>query len=501
MKLKKKKMTENNLNNNNLLNIINKKIINRTTLLTYEYLENIVKICQNDVLESKYNSLIKISKLISTLAYFSCSEITLNKINKGNYLTLIFTIEEKNLFARLQIQCNEIRKNLNLNQLPLLSLSPNLVLAVDNNLILELQSNELKKEHKEHKECKECKEHIEIKEKKIKTIKTTKNNKNIKGNEVKEIKEIKEVKECNNQENMNEKSEVKLTEMTSNNRSDPISVVKSESDADIKQEDEPVDTSPKKKKVVEDIPDSKIFFYDEVDPNDNEGWISVSSSQNQNQNREQKNKVKVNSKLDKRNIKLPQKPNEIKKNQHQTIQKKYHQPLTLETPPSSIIENSIQSSKLSNNDNDINSNNQSENSQNDKIESQNNNNDNNNNTPGKIDENDNSMTTQKDKSISPKLNGNCSNCMKLEKKVVELTTQYTNKYSEMEFQHQEEINELHRHYKEEINELRELHSQALQSIHLKLYIALTNLENERENRNKIIEDSLLKYYQNMNHLS
>ena len=234
-------------------------------------------------------------------------------------------------------------------------------------------------------------------------------------------------------------------------------------------------SSQMKVKEIDSIPTSRVFFYDVIDPNDNEGWISVK----QNQNKVIKNKLKE------------------EKYSHRKFQNNNNNYQRIETGSGSILNEIIKSplprSKDSNEKNEKNQNHNNKNNIKDKED---------NDCEKKEiiikDNNDNSIITNDTQSSSISLS--CENCLKLESNLNEFKNEYTTQLDRLKAQHHQEINELHHKYQEEINELRELHSQALQSIHLKLYIALTNLDNERENRNKIIEDSLLKYYQNTSQL-
>lgn len=412
--------------------------------LTNEFLEKLVEICQNEVIEYNSNLFknLKISKLLSSLAYLSCNQQIIKRIkeikniNEIQKISNLFTIEEKNIFARLQIKCIEIRKKINLNQLQLLSLSPILILVSDEDLIHSLQSRDQDMKQEESN----IKKEIEIKK--------------IKSKKGKKMKKSEEKHETNSQ--IREVSSHSKTDVDIQNEPLIKNTLMEE-----KGEELIVNTLSNKKKIVDDIPDSKIFFFDEIDPNDNEGWISVS----QHQNKTQKNKTKLESKSDKSskfssNV-TPTKSSPTKTTFTPNSKIRFEKESTSFDVPTNLIENSQLLSERERANN--------------------------------IDKN----------LVSENLwikNMSCLNCDELEKKIVDLKVEHTSEIKQLQTQHTQEINELHRKYQEEINELRELHSQALQSIHLKLYIALNNLENERENRNKIIEDSLLKYYQNMTDL-
>lgn len=58
---------------------------------------------------------------------------------------------------------------------------------------------------------------------------------------------------------------------------------------------------------------------------------------------------------------------------------------------------------------------------------------------------------------------------------------------------EQKIQELSRLHEEQIQEMREIHSQAMQTAQLRLFIATNALENERQERNKIVEQVIADY--------
>lgn len=354
-----------------------------------EMIETLVLKFKDDLCEEENQSPLKIMKITSELAKLSCHPQTIQSFlsTPGSISigSISFTLEEKNLFARLQILSNQVRKTYHFHEIPLYHLSPRLVLSS-----LEKKSYQsIASEQDSQKNSLQKKKNSKIKQ-----------SSKIKSNPPKGVQSPL----CPPSDPIMTAIETNL--LSEKEHSEDISLILSSRSQQIPV-DEGIQTT---------------FFREKLDPADLNGWVPV---------------------LNKKKDAMILSP---KKNS---------------TTKSSLLKNCPPSQQTSSPS---------------KPKSR----------PQPLDGSSQIMTSSNISATLPpscasSLDG-CQNCISLQ-----------NALSLQEAKHSSDLQLLRCQYEEEIQSLRELHSQAIQSLQLKLFISNNNLEIEREERNKIIEEILSKY--------
>jgi hypothetical protein len=381
-----------------------------------EMVEALVLKFGDDLCEENNQSSLKIMRLTSELAKLSCQRQTLHSFQTSGFTSISFTGEERNAFARFQILSNQIRKSHNFHELPLFHLSPRLVLSS----VLSIENFQELSLGNEGK----------IPPQNVHDIIPKKKKKNAKSKPSNSGKQLPTPPE-NTQSSSPHIIKLIPNHSPETEPSGAVVEAKLSLDADYSDIKAISSSQSRKPKIPVDEPPQTIFFREELDPTDLDGWVPVLNKKKDVIISSQKKMSTTKSYLPKScqsplqqtpsNLSSPCKPNSIAHEPSRSVQM-----IDLPTFPLS------------------------------------------------------SSPTR-----TPTLNSSpsrCQNCVSLQ-----------NALTHQELKHSSDLQLLRSQYEEEIQNLRELNSQAIQSLQLKLFISNNNLEIEREERNKIIEEILSKY--------
>jgi hypothetical protein len=344
-------------------------------------------------------SSINIFKITSELAKLSCSDETLKsfKLSEGDCSRVTFTLEERNLFARLQILANQIRKQNQSHEIPLYHLSPRILLANSQHLVRKQESVAVVTAVEGQSAALSMKEFTKAESKKKKKKKI--------------LKDPLPPALMRANDQLSHQKIVKFTEET------------------VTQSTSPLPPPPVKKleesPTVEEASLRTTIFSHELDPTDTEGWVSVAKK---------KKELFLESSSSPKKNPLPRSSGRGRERESYSALRMLGDrpilppPNTPPHPTRLLLKNSYQDPLLS-------------------------------------------SSSPTPPPLSPPL-VMCASCLQLTTEMRELRTQHDT----------------------EMQNIRELHSQAIQALQLKLFIANNNLELEREDRNKIIEEIIGKYH-------
>jgi hypothetical protein len=367
-------------------------------ILSPEMVETLVLRFRDDLCEDQNQSSLKIMKLTSELAKLSCHHQTLQSFQTSGFTSISFTVEERNIFARLQILSNQIRKTHNFHEIPLYHLSPRLVLSS----VLSIEKFQELSSEKEYSQ--KIIEAIPKKKKKNSKMKQSKSKSNP------------------------PKLSIGDPDLR---RSEPTAAI---IEADSSTNRESIDISPsppRPQKISVDEPLQTTFFSEQLDPADMNGWVPV-----------------LNKKKDAMGLSPNRNPT------GNSSSSRSCPPPSQQTPRSPSHSSSPSKPKSRARSHEL-----------------------------SIQMTDPPNTSlPRPSSFFTSSPSGCQNCISLQ-----------NALSRQESKHSTDLQLLRSQYEAEIQNLRELHSQAIQSLQLKLFISNNNLEIEREERNKIIEEMLSKY--------
>jgi hypothetical protein len=373
-------------------------------------IERLVKLCGDQICgdsQAATASPIRIFKITSELAKLSCSDETLKAFGRTgtDHSLITFSLEERNLFARLQIGVNQIRKQNHLQEIPLFHLSPRIILADSKPQTTSGQTQGQTSSSAQQ-------------DSNLSIQKSSKKNKK-KKNRSEEVRPP--LAPAAGDDSVKEIAPVTLSEQSNQDNGVPQKIPSPPPSPSLSRRQQ-------KESVGEATLRTTIFSH-ELDPTDTEGWVPVAKK---------KKELSVESvSSPKKNP--PPRSLERAKESYSSLRMLGDRPIppppTTPPHPTRLSLQNSQQVHLS--------------------------------PPLTVPP----PSLPSPPPLSLQTDVTCESCLRLATEMSQLRSQHET----------------------EISNIRELHSQAIQALQLKLFIANNNLDLEREERNKIIEEIIRKY--------